>query len=60
MLLTALAWFAEYLAKVKILSEDIATGKFYGRPGKWCSYCDHLPVCLGDNQKVQETLVRVV
>jgi len=49
----------EYLAKVQIVSEDIAAGKFYKRPGKHCSYCDFLPVCLGDKKKVQETLVRI-
>jgi len=49
----------EYLAKVQIISEDIHTGKFYKRPGKHCSYCDFLPVCLGDKKKVQETLVRI-
>jgi hypothetical protein len=26
---------AEYLAKVRIVAEDIARGKFYKRPGKW-------------------------
>ncbi len=50
---------AEYLAKVQIISEDIHTGKYYKRPGKHCSYCDFLPVCLGDKEKVQETLVRI-
>jgi CRISPR/Cas system-associated exonuclease Cas4 (RecB family) len=49
----------EYLAKVRIVSEDIAAGKFYKRPGKHCGYCDFLPVCLGDKKKVQETLVRI-
>jgi len=49
----------EYLAKVQIVSEDIHAGKFYKRPGKWCSYCDFLPVCLGDKKKVEETLVNI-
>lgn len=49
----------EYLAKVQIIAEDITRGKFYKRPGKWCSYCDFLPVCLGDKKKVQETLVSI-
>jgi CRISPR/Cas system-associated exonuclease Cas4 (RecB family) len=49
----------EYLAKVQIVSEDIQAGKFYKRPGKHCSYCDFLPVCLGDKKKVQETLVKI-
>jgi CRISPR/Cas system-associated exonuclease Cas4 (RecB family) len=50
----------EYLAKVRLVSEDIARGKFYKRPGKWCSYCDFLPVCLGDEKRAQETLVRIL
>jgi CRISPR/Cas system-associated exonuclease Cas4 (RecB family) len=50
---------AEYLAKVRIVSEDIAAGKFYKRPGKHCGYCDFLSVCLGDKQRAQETLVRI-
>ena len=50
---------AEYLGKVRIISADIAAGKFYKRAGKHCGYCDFLPVCLGDKEKVQETLVRV-
>jgi CRISPR/Cas system-associated exonuclease Cas4 (RecB family) len=49
----------EYLGKVRIVAEDIARGKFYKRAGKWCSYCDFLPVCLGDKNKTQETLVRI-
>jgi len=49
----------EYLAKVKHLASEIAAGHFYKRPGKWCSYCDYLPVCLGDEQKIQDTLVQV-
>jgi CRISPR/Cas system-associated exonuclease Cas4 (RecB family) len=50
---------AEYLAKVRLVSEEIAAGKFYKRPGKHCGYCDFLTVCLGDKRKVQETLVRI-
>jgi len=50
---------AEYLAKVQIISADIAAGKFYKRTGKHCGYCDFLPACLGDKKKVQETLVRI-
>jgi PD-(D/E)XK nuclease superfamily len=50
---------AEYLNKVRLVAEDIARGKFYKRSGKWCSYCDFLPVCLGDKKKTQETLVRI-
>src|SRR3989454_1481117 len=50
---------AEYLEKVRLVSEDIAAGRFYKRPGKHCGYCDFLPVCLGDAKKAQETLVRI-
>jgi RecB family exonuclease len=50
---------AEYLTKVRIVSEDIAAGKFYKRPGKHCGYCDFLPVCLGDKKKTQETLLKI-
>src|ERR1043166_3453370 len=41
----------EYLAKVDYVAREIAAGHFYKRPGKWCSYCDYLPVCLGDEVK---------
>jgi CRISPR/Cas system-associated exonuclease Cas4 (RecB family) len=50
---------SEYLAKVRLVSEDITVEKFYKRPGKHCSYCDFLPVCLGDKKRVQETLVKI-
>jgi CRISPR/Cas system-associated exonuclease Cas4 (RecB family) len=49
----------KYLAKVRLISEDIAAGKFYKRPGRHCGYCDFLPVCLGDKQKAQATLVKI-
>ena len=32
---------------------------FYNRPGRCCGYCDFLPVCLGDDEIVRETLVQV-
>lgn len=50
---------AEYLAKVQIISEDIATGTFYKRPGRRCGYCDFLPVCFGDRNKAQQTLLKI-
>ena len=49
----------EYLAKVETVASAVAAGHFYKRPGKWCSYCDFLPLCLGDHKKAQETLVRI-
>lgn len=48
-----------YLTKVEHIAGEIAAGHFYQRPGRWCSYCDFLPVCLGDQRKVQDTLMRV-
>ncbi len=50
---------AEYLDKVRVVSEDIAAAKFYKRPGKHCGYCDFLPVCLGDKKSTKQTLVRI-
>lgn len=49
----------EYLAKVEYIAHEIAAGRFYKRPGKWCSWCDYLPVCTGDSDKVKQTLVQV-
>ncbi len=48
-----------YLAKVEHIAGEITAGRFYQRPGRWCSYCDFLPVCLGDGQRIRETLVQV-
>lgn len=47
----------EYLEKAAYVAREIATAQFYKRPGKWCSWCDFLPVCLRDQKKIQETLV---
>jgi len=49
----------EYLSKVKLVAREIQAGHFYKRPGKWCSWCDYLPVCLADKQKTKQTLVRI-
>jgi len=38
---------------------DIAAGKFYKRPGKHYGHRDFLRVCLGDQKKAKEALVRV-
>lgn len=46
----------EFLAKVEHVAQDIAAQRFYKRPGQWCSWCDFLPLCLGDMQRVEETL----
>ena len=49
----------EFLAKVRLVLDDIAAGKFYKRPGKHCRYCDFLPVCLGDENKAKEMLIKI-
>ncbi len=48
----------EYLEKVDYVCQEIAAGRFYKRPGRWCGYCDFLPVCMGNQAKADETLVR--
>src|SRR5213593_1658466 len=50
---------AEFLAKAKYIGSEIAAGRFYKRPGKWCSWCDYLPVCTGDKRKASEALVQI-
>ena len=50
---------AEYVEKVRLSSEHILAGKFYKRPGKYCSYCDFLPLCMGDLKAATKTLVRI-
>ena len=47
------------LAKVECVAGEIAAEYFFKRPGEWCSYYDYLPVCLGDEQRIRETLVQV-
>lgn len=46
----------EYLTKAQLVAQEITARHFYKRPGKWCSWCDYLPVCLGDQEKVRKTL----
>lgn len=53
------AQLTEYVAKVRLIFDDVAAGKFYKRPGKHCGYCDFLPVCLGEKTKTRETLVKI-
>lgn len=52
------AQLMEYLAKLGFVAREIAAGHFYKRPGKWCAWCDFLPVCLGDHRKAEGTLVK--
>jgi CRISPR/Cas system-associated exonuclease Cas4 (RecB family) len=49
----------EYLAKAGYVAREIAASRFYKRPGMWCAWCDYLPVCLKDERKIAETLVRL-
>jgi CRISPR/Cas system-associated exonuclease Cas4 (RecB family) len=53
------AQLMEYLDKADHVVRDITAGRFYKRPGKWCGWCDFLPVCLRDEKKAEEMLVRV-
>lgn len=54
------AQLTECLAKADLIAHEIEARRFYKRPGKWCAWCDFLPVCLGDQQKTQEPLIKVV
>ena len=49
----------EFLDKADLIAHEIATAHFYKRPGKWCTWCDYLPVCTGDKRKTEETLIRI-
>jgi hypothetical protein len=49
----------EYLGKVHYVAGEISASRFYKRPGKWCGYCDYLPVCMGDKKQIEETLVKL-
>ncbi len=49
----------DYIAKAGYVGREIGAGRFYKRSGKWCTWCDFLPVCLGNKRKAAETLVAV-
>lgn len=49
----------EYVEKLELVASQIESGVFYKRPGKWCRQCEFLPVCLGDQKRANETLVRI-
>lgn len=49
----------EFLAKVDYIAHEIVSGRFYKRPGKWCSWCDYLPFCIKDAEKAKIALIRV-
>jgi RecB family exonuclease len=49
----------EFLDKAEYVAREITASRFYKRSGKWCSWCDYLPVCVRDKWKVEETLVQI-
>lgn len=49
----------DYLEKARYVTGQIEDGRFYKRPGLWCSWCDFLPICLGNDEEAEETLVRI-
>ncbi len=51
--------FTAFLAKARLVGQQIAAGAFYTRPGTWCGWCDFQPVCTGNEPKARETLLRV-
>jgi len=51
--------FTEFLSKVAHVADEMAQARFYKRAGLWCSWCDFLPVCVGDRATVEETLIRI-
>jgi len=53
------AQLTEYLIKAGYIAHDIADGRFFKRPGKHCAWCDFQPICLGQTQKANETLVAI-
>ena len=53
------AQLTEYLEKAGYVGREIASGRFYKRTGMWCSWCDFLPVCLGDDKRARRTLIHV-
>lgn len=53
------AELAEFLVKAGYVARDIQAGRFFKRPGMHCSWCDFLPICLGDQIAAANTLLRV-
>ncbi len=50
---------SEYLSKVDYVAHEIELNHFYKRPGRWCSYCDFLPICLGNYKQIEDTLMQI-
>lgn len=53
------AELAAFLKKAECIDNDIAAKRFYKRQGQWCSWCDYLPVCMGETEEVKRTLVQI-
>lgn len=51
------AQLTEFLSKAEYVAREISARHFYKRPGTWCSWCDFLPVCLGDMERVKQSLI---
>ena len=51
----------EFLDKAQYIGGEIAARHFYKRPGKSCSWCDYLPMCVGvgDKAKAHESLIQI-
>ena len=49
----------EFIDKADLVAHEIAAKHFYKRPGKWCSWCDYLPVCTADKRTADETLIQL-
>jgi putative RecB family exonuclease len=49
----------DFLGKVDYIAHEIDAKRFYKRPGKWCTWCDYLPVCVGDKTKASQTLIQI-
>jgi hypothetical protein len=49
----------EFLNKAGYVAREIKVGEFYKRTGIHCSWCDFLPMCLGNKKTAEETLVKV-
>jgi RecB family exonuclease len=49
----------EFLRKAEYVAREIKARHFYKRPGTWCSWCDFLPICLGDTKRAEEALIRI-
>ncbi len=53
------AELSEYLGKERYVGREIINGHLYKRPGMWCAWYDYLPVCLGNKQQANASLVTV-